>query len=54
MGVDTTDKLADLLSSDAHTMQVNLTDLAARKQVRRVGTLKEARRGPRRTVWGVA
>ena len=53
-GAVTTDRIAELVGLDAHRVQSDLCDMAARKRVRRVGAVKEDRRGPPRTVWSEA
>ena len=54
LGANTSERIAELLGATPKVIQSHLTDMAARKQIRRAGARKEKRRGPSRNVWEVA
>ncbi len=54
LGVNTSNRIADLFGISIKIVQSELYDMAARKRIRRAGSLKENRRGKHRQVWEVA
>jgi len=54
LGVNTSNRIADLLGVSIKVVQSELYDMAARKRIRRAGSLKENRKGKHRQVWEIA